>query len=102
MLYTLPMRHLAVILTLGLALALTAANRTPPTDVAPVDFQKDIRPILESKCQPCHFPGGKMYAKRPFDRPETIVALGEKLFTRIKDEEQRKLIRTFLSEQRAR
>ena len=51
---------------------------------------------------PCHFAGGKMYGKLPFDRPETIVSLGEKLFTRIKDEQQRAVIRKFLAEQKRR
>ena len=41
-----------------------------------------------------------MYAKRPFDKPATIVALGEKLFTRIKDEKQRAIIRAYLAEQK--
>ena len=65
----------------------------------PVDFRRDIRPILDARCQPCHFPGGKMYAKMPFDRPETIVRLGTKLFTRIQDEPQRAVIRRFLAQQ---
>jgi len=37
-----------------------------------------VRPILEQRCTPCHFTGGKMYARLPFDRAETIVKLGEK------------------------
>jgi hypothetical protein len=64
-------------------------------------FASDVRPILESSCQPCHFQGGKMYEKLPFDKPETITKLGTKLFTRIKDEDQRRVIREFLSEQSA-
>jgi hypothetical protein len=64
---------------------------------AHVDFKTQIRPILEQRCQPCHFTGGKMYARLPFDRPETIVKLGTKLFTRIRDEKQRELIRQFLA-----
>jgi hypothetical protein len=64
----------------------------------PVDFAKQIAPILQSKCQPCHYSGGKMYAKLPFDRPATIVTLGEKLFTRIHDEQNRAVIRRFLAE----
>jgi hypothetical protein len=64
-------------------------------------FVSDIRPILQSSCQPCHFQGGKMYEKLPFDKPETITKLGTKLFTRIKDEEQQRIIREFLSEQSA-
>ena len=64
-------------------------------------FASDIRPILQSSCQPCHFQGGKMYEKLPFDKPETITKLGTKLFTRIKDEDQQRVIREFLSEQSA-
>ena len=61
------------------------------------DFAKDVRPILEQRCVPCHFAGGKMYARLPFDRPETIRKLGTKLFTRIKDEKERERIRRFLA-----
>src|SRR5262249_44366337 len=64
-------------------------------------FASDVRPILESSCQPCHFQGGKMYEKLPFDKSETITKLGTKLFTRIKDEDQRRVIRKFLLEQSA-
>jgi len=35
----------------------------------------------------------------PFDRPETIKSLGTKLFTRIKDENERRLISDFLTQQ---
>src|SRR5688500_14803899 len=51
-----------------------------------VDFDSQIKPILQSKCMPCHFPNGSMYAQLPFDRPETVKKLGTKLFTRIRDE----------------
>ena len=64
-------------------------------------FASDIKPILESRCQPCHFQGGKMYEKLPFDKPETITKLGTKLFTRIENEDQQRVIREFLSEQSA-
>jgi hypothetical protein len=62
-----------------------------------VDFTTQIQPIL-ARCQPCHFPGGKMYAALPFDRAETVVRLREKLFTRIKDEGERRTIREFLAQ----
>ncbi len=65
---------------------------------ARVDFSTQIRPILEARCQPCHFSGGKVYQRMPFDRPETIRTLGTKLFTRIKDENERRLIRDFLAQ----
>jgi hypothetical protein len=70
-----------------------------PGGSAKVDFQSQIRPILEAKCQPCHFSGGKVYERMPFDRQETIKTLGTKLFTRIKDEDERRLIRDFLEQE---
>jgi len=66
---------------------------------AKVDFPTQIKPMLEARCQPCHFSGGKVYQRMPFDRPETIKTLGTKLFTRIKDEFERGLIRDFLAQQ---
>ena len=71
-----------------------AVAATPPK----VDFATQIEPLLKSKCLPCHFSGGKVYDKLPFDRPTTIKTLGTKLFTRIQDENQRKLIREFLAQ----
>ena len=63
-----------------------------------VNFNSEVRPIFEKRCQPCHFPGGKMYQRLPFDRPETIVRLNTKVFTRIKNEKERAVIRRFLAE----
>ena len=60
----------------------TAAQDPKPPAVT---FEKDIAPLLSARCQPCHYPGGKMYTKLPFDRAETIRTLGTKLFTRIRD-----------------
>ena len=65
---------------------------------APIDFSTQVKPIFEKKCQPCHFSGGKVYEKMPFDRPETIKTLGTKLFTRIKDENDRRVITDFLAQ----
>ena len=73
----------------------TATEDKPATKV---DFSTQIKPVLQAKCQPCHFSGGKVYAQMPFDRPETIRTLGTKLFTRIKDENERRLIRDFLAQ----
>ncbi|SRR6266481_8538480 len=62
------------------------------------DFETQIKPIFQARCQPCHFSGGKVYDQMPFDRPETITRLGTKLFTRIKDEKEQSLIREFLAQ----
>ena len=52
------------------------------------NFETEIKPIFQARCQPCHFQGGKVYDKMPFDKAETITRLGTKLFTRIKDEKE--------------
>ena len=74
----------------------TSASLVAPTTKP--DFATQIKPIFEARCQPCHFPGGKVYDRMPFDRPETITRLGTKLFTRIKDQNEQRLIREFLGQ----
>ena len=103
------MRSLLVITTLMLALALAmglvvrsnsrakaAAGASFPLRSAKPDFDSEIKPIFQARCQPCHFQGGKVYGKLPFDKAETINMLGTKLFARIKDEKEQRLIRAFL------
>jgi hypothetical protein len=94
------------------AVGLVACHRAPgslslsPKTFAPAavislpkkpDFATEIKPIFQTRCQPCHFAGGQVYDRMPFDKPETITRLGTKLFTRIKDEKERHLIREFLT-----
>ena len=74
------------------------ATSAPPAGATKPDFEKEIKPIFQSRCIPCHFQGGKVYDKMPFDKPETITKLGTKLFTRIKDEKEQRLIREFLAQ----
>lgn len=63
-----------------------------------VDFDSQVKPILQTRCTPCHFPGGVMHARLPFDQAQTIRHLGEKLFTRIRDEQEQALLRSFLAQ----
>ena len=52
------------------------SSLTSPASADPVtrvDFAKQVQPILQARCQPCHFPGGKVYASMPFDRAETVL-----------------------------
>ena len=65
---------------------------------AHVDFDTQLKPIFQSKCMPCHFSGGQMYDRLPFDKPATIRKLGTRLFTRIKEENDRRLIEDFLTQ----
>lgn len=78
---------------------LSASASAVPDSKVRVDFESQIKPILQSKCMPCHFSGGVMYERLPFDRPDTIKKLGTKLFTRIQDENHRRLIRDFLEQE---
>ncbi|HSS76697.1 MAG TPA: hypothetical protein VLV54_08115 [Thermoanaerobaculia bacterium] len=87
---------IAVILIL--AFCLLASSPAPQPKTPPVDFATQIRPILEKRCQPCHFTGGTMYQKMPFDRPKTIHTLGEKMFTRIKEPKEQAILRAFLAQ----
>ena len=78
--------------------AAPAASAVSSEPKARVDFDTQLKPILQSKCMPCHFSGGKMYDRLPFDKPATIKKLGTRLFTRIKDDHDRKLIEDFLTQ----
>ena len=72
--------------------------KTVSAPIKKPDFDTEIKPIFQARCQPCHFQGGQVYDKMPFDKPETITRLGTKLFTRIKDEKERALIREFFDQ----
>lgn len=76
-------------------LSATSVSSAPK---ARVDFDTQLKPIFKSKCMPCHFSGGQMYDRLPFDQPATIRKLGNRLFTRIKEEEDRRLIEDFLAQ----
>ena len=62
-----------------------------------LSFDVDIKPILQTRCSPCHFPGGKMYDKMPFDKALTIQEHPEGILRRIKGEEGEK-IKAFLEQ----
>src|SRR5258706_7435700 len=79
--------------------ASSAEKSTPvsATTTARVDFPTQIKPMLEAKCQPCHFSGGKGYRKMPFDRPATIKTTGSEPITPVKHGTGRQLIRGLLA-----
>ena len=78
--------------------AAAVVRATASTNGTRVEFDTQLKPIFQSKCMPCHFSGGKVYDRLPFDKPATIRKLGTRLFTRIKDEHDRKLIEDFLAQ----
>ena len=61
-----------------------AAAAAPEAPVKTDAFASTIRPLLAGKCAPCHEPGGKMYSKLPFDRPETISGHAPGVLKRLK------------------
>ena len=77
------------------------SSASAPAASAPkarVDFDTQVKPIFQSKCMPCHFSGGQMYDRLPFDKSATIRKLGARLFTRIKEDNDRRLIEDFLTQ----
>jgi hypothetical protein len=63
-----------------------------------IDFKTQVQPIFQKNCTPCHFPGGKMYERMPFDKGETIIAFKDKIIKRIKDGQDLALIKQFISQ----
>ena len=62
-----------------------------------IDFKTQIQPILQKNCSPCHFPGGKMYEKMPFDKSETIIS-HEAVAKRLEDKNEITLIKNFIQQ----
>lgn len=60
---------------------MNAEKKTPYT------FQSDILPMLKKNCMPCHFEGGKVYGKLPFEEYKTVFSIRKRLHTRLKDEQ---------------
>ena len=47
-------------------------------------FASTVRPILRERCAPCHEPGGKMYARLPFDDRDVVAAHRDGVLRRLK------------------
>ena len=60
-----------------------------------IDYKTQVQPVLQKKCSPCHFPGGKLYEKLPFDKGETIINNKAGVLRRIKNDEEAKCINDF-------
>ena len=62
-----------------------------------IHFTRQIQPILVKNCSPCHFTGGKMYERMPFDKDTTIINHEAGVLKRIKGEENL-LIKAFIEQ----
>lgn len=114
-----------VAMTLGAAVLVACAGRrvaeapsppSPPLEVAPVppatappavaapptvasDFQASVRPLLARTCTPCHVPGGRMYERMPFDRPEVVLSHKDGILRRLKHPDDRQVLERWLAGQ---
>jgi hypothetical protein len=66
-----------------------------------VNYNTEVLPVLQKKCSPCHFAGGKMYEKMPFDNSLTILSHEAGVLKRIKDQPEASLVKQFI-QQRSR
>jgi hypothetical protein len=66
-----------------------------------IDFGTEILPVFKKNCTPCHFPGGKMYVRMPFDKDTTILAHQPGILRRIKNVDELNLLRTYLEQQKS-
>jgi hypothetical protein len=97
------MRAFLLLLIAGSCLLLLQRNPSGKPRVAEMvnvnldtlNFKTQVQPIFEKHCSPCHFPGGKMYEKLPFDQGETIVNHQAGILRRIKGDDDVRLIRQY-------
>ena len=69
------------------------ASAVPPASADP--FRAIVRPILSARCGACHDPGGKMYARLPFDDPQVVASHPEGVLRRLKGDDREALQRWF-------
>ena len=82
--------------------ACSVQNSSSPKEVKPkltlndtINFYSQVQPILVAHCSPCHFTGGKMYARMPFDKDTTIINHETGILRRVKGDDN-VLIRNFI------
>ena len=73
--------------------ALPAPTPVPAVTEAPDLFASVARPVLKTRCSPCHEPGGQLYDRLPFDNPKVVSSHSEKVLRRLKGEDRQALER---------
>ena len=72
-------------------------SRSPVVDS--INYALQIQPLLQQKCSPCHFTGGKMYERMPFDKGATIINHEEGIVRRLsKDQDLVLLIKQYIAQ----
>lgn len=95
------MRRLIILLIYGMALGSCRNENqlisSSEVVIKKVDFKLEVVPIMQNNCSPCHFKGGKMYEKMPFDEDTTIINHQAGILKRIKKEDENATLRSFLA-----
>ena len=65
-----------------------ASPKARPPATAKDPFAATVRPILATKCAPCHNPGGQMYARLPFDDPKVVSSHSPGILKRLKGDDR--------------
>ena len=63
-----------------------------------INFTTQVQPILQKHCTPCHFTGGKMYVRMPFDASQTLLSHKEGILKRIKQEDENSLLKQYIDQ----
>ncbi len=77
---------------------LEKVNNVASVSVDNIDFKTQVQPVLQKNCSPCHFTGGRMYEKMPFDKSETVVSHQSGVLKRFKDKNEITLINQFMQQ----
>ena len=64
------------------------------------DYHTVLEPLFRRSCSPCHFPGGKMYTRMPFDQDSTIIHHRAGIFRRISKPAEQKLILEYIEQKK--
>lgn len=79
-----------------------AKKKSPASSIEnKLDFEKDVLPVLVKNCSPCHFTGGKMYERLPFDKEATILNNADKILKRVEKDEKKAVVKEFILQHRS-
>jgi hypothetical protein len=74
------------------------ANRIASYMPDTVNYNTEVLPVLQKNCSPCHFTGGKMYEKMPFDNSLTILSHEAGVLKRFNNKPEADLIKQFIQQ----